>query len=180
MYCGKEQKTETESIKVEFKPLVNISPTIQIDSREPSNQDLLSYEFKFSKLQKLILDTEPAIWDDGLFSRILKKSVVFVIVGVWEGAELFDREGAYRIRDELENRGIQVVVMTDIYWWEAVEKFGYTNPVITIGGPISNSLSKEVAKKLNLSDTAVGIAEIDGRIVGYAWDQMQERPWRES
>jgi len=131
-------------------------------------------DFKLSKLQKVLLEMEPEIWsgetpEDFLLPKILRKSVIFIIVGAWEGAELFDRPAAYKIVDELEKRGLQAIVLTDRYWWEALEKFGYDNPVIAVGGPISNSLSDMIARKLGLGGTALGVKEIDGRVTGYVW-----------
>jgi len=102
----------------------------------------------------------------------LVRGCVFIIVGMIEGSELLDRLAAYKIAEKIEKRKISSLVITDRYWWEVVDKHGYGNsPIITVGGPIANSLSDRVAQKLGLDkdSTAIGFREIDGLLIGYAW-----------
>jgi hypothetical protein len=125
---------------------------------------------RLSKLGRKILEMGPEAWKGDWLS--LMKSCVFIIVGAWEGSELFDRLVAYEIAKELENRGIDSLVMTDKYWWEARDKHGYEkSPIISIGGPIVNSLSNHIAEKLKIDkySTGIGVLEIEGQLVGYLW-----------
>jgi len=138
------------------------------------NGDILEgVKLHLSGLGRKIINTEPEIWKDWLWIPLIKGNVsVFIIVGAWEGCELFDRLVAYKISNELEKRGINSLVMTDKYWWEAKNKFGYDkSSVISVGGPISNSLSNGIAERFGMEKyaTAIGIKEIEGQLVGYVW-----------
>jgi len=177
MHCG-AKLIDYITKSIEIAPKIDVSPKIEVSTKElksrSKEQTKDKLDFKLSKLQKVILKMEPEIWSgetpgDFLLPKILRKSVIFIIVGAWEGAELFDRPAAYKIVDELEKRGLQAIVLTDRYWWEAVEKFGYDNPIIAVGGPMSSSLSDMIARKLGLGGTALGVKEIDGRVTGYVW-----------
>jgi len=123
-----------------------------------------------SKLGKNILKAEPEIWENEKYWSSLIRDSVFIIVGAWEGSELFDRLGAYKIAEKLEEQGISGLVMTDIWWEKVADMHEYGNsPVITVGGPRANSFSDKVAKKLGLGDEAIGFRKLERQLVGYAW-----------
>ena len=136
-------------------------------------KDFYTVEIHLSELQKLILGVEAKVWADESILPALLRNGVFIIVGAWEGCEMFDRLIAYKIANELEKRDVNSMVMTDRYWWEAKNKFGYEkSSVISVGGPISNRFSNdEIAEKFGMEKyaTTIGIREIEGQLVGYVW-----------
>ena len=169
--CGKENPEGANFCMHCGASLMSVSA--KTEATEGSINELRNFfttTIRLSELGVKILEGEPEVWKGDWPSLI--RGCVFIVVGAWEGSELFDRLAAYKIAEEIEKRKISSLVMTDRYWWEAVDKYGYGNsPIITVGGPISNSLSDKVAKKLGLSEdsTAIGFREIDGQLIGYAW-----------
>ena len=138
----------------------------------PEITDFYTIELHLSELQKSILGVEAKVWaDEKILPSLLRKGV-FIVVGAWEGCEMFDRLVAYKIANELEKGGIDSLVMTDRYWWEAKNKYGYEKSlVISVGGPISNSLSNEIAEQFGMEKyaNASGIKKVEGQSVGYVW-----------
>ena len=129
-------------------------------------------EFPAPKVGKTILETEDSFWQDEKNLPSLLKKGVFLIVGVWEGCEIFDRLVAYKISSELDKKGIGSLVLTDRYWKEVKDKFGYDeSAVITIGGPVSNSMSNEVAEKCSIgkNGTFIGITTINEQLICCLW-----------
>jgi len=124
------------------------------------------------KLACKLLSLGREIWpNDRWYYEVLKPQLdVVIVVGAWEGAELFDRPAAYAIMEELEKMGLHCIVMVDRYWWEIKHRYD-EKAVITVGGPAANSLSSEVAKALGLGreSYAVGYTRLWNRVVGYAW-----------
>lgn len=94
---------------------------------------------------------------------------VFIIVGTYEGAELFDRFAAYKIGFELEKMGLRWMVMTDKYWGEVKDRYP-KSPVITIGGPVANYLSLQLSQKRGLGNNAMGF-ELTDRLIGFIWGE---------
>ncbi|MCX9011342.1 MAG: zinc ribbon domain-containing protein [Candidatus Methanoperedens sp.] len=155
---------------IEFKGGIVPQPQ-EIDN---TYSEILKYFYsdpllQFSQLQKTIIRMEPRIWDGEKYISIFKGSII-ILVGAWEGAELFDRIVAYKILNELDKRGVESIVIADRYWQEVKERY-YDSPYIAVGGPISNSVSNEIAEKLGLNkDTVnVGFKELGRKFVGYAW-----------
>ena len=166
-------KKLTEKMNARFLDVPDVQKLRRIPEAEIKvDKDFYTVELHLSQLQKSILGVESKVWaDESILPAILRKGV-FIIVGAWEGCELFDRLVAYKISNELEKRGINSLVMTDKYWWEAKNKFGYDkSSVISVGGPISNSLSNGIAERFGMEKyaTAIGIKEIEGQLVGYVW-----------
>jgi len=177
-YCGEELNLPKTP---KFCPYCGeqLSPKIEVrTSNEKTEQvpEIINFykvERHLSELQKSILEMETSVWNDEKILPSLLRSGVFIIVGAWEGCEMFDRVIAYKIANELEKRRINGLVMTDRYWWEAKNKFGYEkSSVISVGGPISNRFSNdEIAERFGMEKyaTAIGIREIEGQLVGYVW-----------
>lgn len=94
---------------------------------------------------------------------------VFIIVGTYEGAELFDRFAAYKVGFELEKMGLRWMVMTDKYWEEVKERY-LKSPIITIGGPVVNYSSLKLSQKKGLGKNAVGF-ELTDRLIGFIWGE---------
>lgn len=90
---------------------------------------------------------------------------IFIIVGTWEGAELFDRLAAYKIGFELEKMGSRWMVITDKYWEEIKERYSKSS-IITIGGPVANYISRQLSQKRGLGDNVVGF-ELTDRLIGF-------------
>jgi len=170
--CGKENP-EDANFCMHCGASLTLFVSAKTEATEGSINELRNFfttTIRFSELGVKILEGEPEVWKGDWLSLV--RGCVFIIVGTIEGCELFDRLAAYKIAEEIEKRKISSLVMTDRYWWEVVDKHGYGNsPIITVGGPISNSLSDKVAKKLGLSEdsTAIGFIEIDGQLIGCAW-----------
>jgi hypothetical protein len=174
MHCG----VDLSGYKVEISPRINVSPKIEVRTsiekteHVPEIINFYKVERHLSELQESILKMETSVWKDEKLLPSLLRSGVFIIVGAWEGCEMFDRLIAYKIVNELEKRGINSLVMTDRYWWEAKNKYGYeSSPIISVGGPISNSLSNGIAERFEMEiyTTAIGIREIEGQVVCYVW-----------
>ena len=152
-----------------------INKLITSDAEDLSLSDICEYyktELDLSSLQKFILIHESNFWNDEKELPSLLRRGVFILVGAWEGCELFDRLVAYKISSELKKFSIKSLVLTDRYWNEAKEKFNYENsPVITIGGPISNSYSNELVHKYNLHATPIFSGCIKGikPVIGHVW-----------
>ena len=169
--CGKENPEGANFCMHCGASLMSVSA--KTEATEDSINELRNFfttTIRLSELGMKILEGEPEVWKGDWPS--LTRGCVFIIVGAWEGSELFDRLAAYKIAEEIEKRKISSLVMTDKYWWEVVDKYGYGNsPIITVGGPNINTLSDKVAKKLGLNkdQTAVGFREIDEQLIGYAW-----------
>ncbi|MEM2448454.1 MAG: hypothetical protein QXT14_05850 [Candidatus Bathyarchaeia archaeon] len=94
---------------------------------------------------------------------------VFIVVGTYEGAELFDRFAAYKIGFELEKIGLRWMVITDKYWEEVKERYS-KSPVITIGGPVANHLSFKLSQKKGLGNNAIGF-ELTDKLIGFIWGE---------
>ena len=169
--CGKENPEGANFCMHCGASLMSVSA--KTEATEGSINELRNFfttTIRFSELGVKILEGEPEVWKGDWLSLV--RGCVFIIVGMIEGSELLDRLAAYKIAEEIEKRKISSLVMTDRYWWEVVDKHGYGNsPIITVGGPIANSLSDRVAQKLGLGkdSTAIGFREIDGQLIGYAW-----------
>ena len=165
-------KKLTEKMNARFLDVPDVQKLRRIPEAEIKvDKDFYTVELHLSQLQKSILGVEAKVWvDESILPAILRKGV-FIIVGAWEGCELFDRLVAYKISNELEKRGINSLVMTD-WWWETKAKFVYDkSSVISVGAPISNSLSNGIAERFGMEKyaTAIGIKEIEGQLVGYVW-----------
>jgi len=165
-------KKLTEKMNARFLDVPDVQRIRRIPEAEIKDvKDFYTVELRLSQLQKSILGVEATVWaDEKILPSLLRKGV-FIIVGAWEGCELFDRLVAYKISNELEKRGINSLVMTD-WWWETKAKFVYDkSSVISVGGPISNSLSNGIAERFGMEkyETAIGIKEIEGQLVGYVW-----------
>lgn len=135
-------------------------------------EDFYKVTLHLSALRKLILIMEEEIWKNERILPSLLRGGVFIVVGTWEGSELFDRLVAYKIADALEKRNVDSLVMTDKYWWESRDKYGYEkSPIISVGGPVSNSLSGKIAEmfKLERYKINVGIGEVNGQLLCYIW-----------
>lgn len=127
-------------------------------------------ELGLSRLALEIIEGEPDIWSgDGWLQAIRRGVRVFIVVGTWEGSELFDRLVAYAILNELGGRGVEGLVLTDTYWRNAASRYG-GKAIISVGGPPANSISHEIARELGIGDGPVaGFRRLWGRLVGYAW-----------
>lgn len=125
---------------------------------------------RLSEIQKNILRQEPGIWEDSTaFHNLLQKGV-FIVVGTWGGCELFDRIIAYKMAQELDERGTNAMVITDCYWLSVKDQHGYAEmPVIAVGGPGVNALSAEIAKEIRQHSNAIGMIERKGRLTGFVW-----------
>lgn len=139
----------------------------------PVYRDVLKfYEFHCvpPKLVSDIMLKEPLYWKEDWIKAFSKS--VFIIVGAWEGAELFDRFAAYRLGFEIEKRGFAWITLSDRYWNDLEKENRYPySPIISIGGPVANSVSSRIASQYNLRDRAVGFKK-DVRLVGYAWGRI--------
>lgn len=167
-------KKLTEKMIARFLDVPDVQRIKKIPETEIKDvKDFYTIELHLSELQKLILGVEATVWADESILPALLRNGVFIIVGAWEGCEMFDRLIAYKIANELEKRDVNSMVMTDRYWWEAKNKFGYEkSSVISVGGPISNRFSNdEIAEKFGMEKyaTTIGIREIEGQLVGYVW-----------
>jgi len=165
-------KKLTEKMNARFLDVPDVQRIKRIPETEIKDvKDFYTVELHLSQLQKSILGVEAMVWaDEKILPSLLRKGV-FIIVGAWVGSEMFDRLVAYKISNELEKRGINSLVMTD-WWWETKAKFVYDkSSVISVGGPISNSLSNGIAERFGMEKyaTAIGIKEIEGQLVGYVW-----------
>ncbi len=169
-------KKLTEKMNARFfdAPDVQIQRIKRIPETEIKDvKDFYTVELHLSELQKSILGAEAELWADEKILPALLKSGVFILVGAWEGSEMFDRLIAYKIANELEKRGINSLVMSDRYWWEAKNKCGYEkSALISVGGPIVNRFSNdEIAERFGMEKyvTTIGIKEIEEQLVGYVW-----------
>jgi len=65
------------------------------------------------KLACDLLSLGREIWpNDRWYYEVLKPQLdVVIVVGAWEGAELFDRPATYAIMEELEKQGLHCIVM---------------------------------------------------------------------
>jgi hypothetical protein len=81
-------------------------------------------------------------------SAVLNKQTVIIVVGDQVIAELLDRPVAARVRDEIDKIGAGLpgrrAIIVGYHTW-IQEKRIQGNPVISIGGPVMNELTKELA-----------------------------------
>mgnify|MGYP000354155319 CR=1 FL=1 len=143
-------------------------------ANEPVKQQDTStfYEttLRLSEIQKSILRQEPGIWEDNSAFHNLLKDTVFIVVGTWGGCELFDRTIAYRMAQELDDRGTKAMVITDCYWLSVKDQPGYADtPVIAVGGPGVNALSAGIAQEIRQHSNAIGMIEHERRLTGFVW-----------
>jgi len=143
-------------------------------ANEPVKQQDTSafYEtnLRLSELQKSILRQEPGIWEDSTAFHNQLKDSVLIVVGSWAGCELFDRVIAYKMAQELDERGTNAMVITDCYWLSVKDQHGYADiPVITVGGPAVNALSAEISKEIRQHSNAIGMIGHEGRLTGFVW-----------
>jgi hypothetical protein len=80
-------------------------------------------------------------------SAIVNPETVLIVVGGWVAAELCDRPVAEGLRDEIDRRGQpcpyrRAIVVTDTEWFRS--EYLRIQPVIAVGGPIVNALTKEL------------------------------------
>lgn len=142
-------------------------------------EPLFSYatSLGLTDFHRKVMEREPDIWknqcelrEPDTWENLLDENALFIVVGTWTGAELVDRIWAYKIAEEIHrmNIGRCPIVVSDREWWNISPKH-LGVPAISIGGPFANSLSDRIAKTLGLGDSALGIAELDNRTVGYVW-----------
>jgi len=121
--------------------------------------------------QKKFLDNKEILNGKISIAPLLDTESFFIIVGTWEGVEIYDRLFAYKIAEEINKlnpKRYPFVVSDKLY---ESSKQHYTHvPIITVGGPVSNSFSHNLSQRFGLSgDVVAGIKEVDGLPVGYAW-----------
>jgi hypothetical protein len=82
-------------------------------------------------------------------TSILNKETIIIVIGNSIPAELLDRPVAECLRDQIDERGggnrfRRAIVLTDTAWFAEAENIA-DNPVIAVGGPPANKLSREFA-----------------------------------
>jgi hypothetical protein len=80
-------------------------------------------------------------------TSIIGKETIIIVIGNRIPAELLDRPIAECLRDQIDERGgrdrfRRAVVLTDLAWLAEAENIA-DNPVIAVGGPPANALSRE-------------------------------------
>jgi hypothetical protein len=131
------QLREEHPIRVEAPRVSTISATafsIEQLSRTMSNP---KYENDLSKLHS----------NKYMSKSILRKDTVIIVIGNRIPAELLDRPIAERLRDQIDERGggdrfRRAIVLTDTAWSAEAENVA-DNPVIAVGGPPANELSRQ-------------------------------------
>ena len=88
------------------------------------------------------------IWD---LARVASSETVFILSGCNLVAELLDRPVAEMLRDEIDRLGDptslrRAIVISD-FWW-AQEAMSNEHPVIAIGGPSNNGVTREILEKV--------------------------------
>lgn len=83
------------------------------------------------------------------FHSILNGETIIIVVGTSLYAELLDRPPAEKLREIIDERGKsnlfrRAIIITDISWDQSSTLFR-SNPVIAIGSPSANKLSKKFA-----------------------------------
>jgi len=80
-------------------------------------------------------------------SALVNAETIIVVVGSSLDAELLDRPVAEMIRDEIDQKGApdpfrRGVLVSDVEWYR--NKRLQQQPAISVGGPVANTLTKEV------------------------------------
>lgn len=88
------------------------------------------------------------IWD---LKQVMRQETICILTGCNIVAELLDRPVAEMLRDEIDKLGDSMpfrraIVITDFWWWqEAMDK---THPIIGIGGPANNGITREILERV--------------------------------
>lgn len=133
---------------------------IQIDSTHRSFKEL-NQTMSNPKYEDDVLKLD-ASWNR---SAVINLTTVIIVVSKLIVAELLDRPVAEKIRNEIDSRGGKYpfrrgVVISDAAWY-LEEEFLRNNPVIAVGGPKSNDLSREFEKWVPSSPSGEGVYQID-------------------
>ena len=131
------QLPEERPIRAEVLGQSTISATAFSIERLSATMSNPNYENDLSKLHK----------NRYMSSSILRKDTIIIVIGNRIPAELLDRPMAECLRDQMDERGggdrfRRAKVLTDTAWFAEAYNVA-DNPVIAIGGPPANELSRE-------------------------------------
>jgi len=112
--------------------------------------------------------------DWGRLPDYVAEKAVVIVVGTWEGAELFDRPLAYIVAEGLISKGFFAVVMSDVFILNVgkrIDRFiSNRTPIITIGSSVANALTALIARETGIDPNSyVGIIEWRNTLVGLAY-----------
>lgn len=117
--CGSELPPNAKYCGVCGKKLNVTKSKLTVGQQLDELLDNLETELKFSELQRDILKNQEVFVDsmDALIP-FLKKKAFFIVIGTWEGCELFYKPAAYKIAEEIKKLKVRKdpVLITDKYF----------------------------------------------------------------
>ncbi len=104
-------------------------------------------------------------WD---LSQIINSETIFILSGCRVSAELLVRPVAEMLRDEIDRLGNpstsrRAIVIADWWWWQ--EEMDKAHPIIAVGGPASNGITREVLEKVEAQEN-------DGLCTAFVYEEF--------